>query len=36
VGLAGVGGAVAWFVTRPAPVKPLEDLSIADLPVHSK
>jgi hypothetical protein len=36
VGAAGVGGAAAWFFTKPPPPQPLEDLSIADLPVHSK
>jgi len=36
VGAAGIGGAAAWFFTKPSPPKPLEDLSIADLPVHSK
>jgi hypothetical protein len=36
VGAAGLGGAAAWFFTKPEPAKPLEDLSIADLPLRSK
>ncbi len=36
VGAVALGGGAAWFFTRPEPPKPLEDLSIADLPVHSR
>lgn len=35
VGAAALGGGAAWFLTRPEPPKPLDDLYIGDLPDRS-